>query len=131
MFGGRTKSTPSTTFTSTPGWGRPTAPSFSGWLRASAAVHPMTSPISACPYPFSTCTGNLAAKRRAWRGDRGAVMLRTYCRGDRSVTAGSSVSIVSAAGGAIAVNINNLTAPVSKRSMITRAAPARSPNSAL
>ena len=33
----------------TPGCGRPTAPSFSGCSRASAAVQPMTSPISAWP----------------------------------------------------------------------------------
>ncbi len=86
--GGRTSSRPtpsgaasapasSSTLIATPGCGRPIAPIFSGCSFASAAVQPITSPISACPYPLSTVTPNLSVKRRAWIGDSGAVMLRT------------------------------------------------------
>ena len=58
VVGGRTRSAPTVAarvgigepiLIATPGCGRPTAPNFSGCSRASAAVQPITSPISACP----------------------------------------------------------------------------------
>jgi hypothetical protein len=111
------------------------APTFSGCAFASAAVHPITSPISTWPYPFSTYTGNFAVNRCAWSGESGAVIDRTYFKGPRSVTA-ESVSIASAAGGSTVERISKLRTRSakdsgSKRSMITSAAPARSPNSTL
>ena len=120
----------------TPGCGRPIAPIFSGCSRASAAVQPITSPISACPYPLSTVTPNFSVKRRAWTGESGAVMLRTYLSGARSVTDGSSVSIAIAAGGSTVDRISNRATSSantagSNPSITTIGAPARSPNSTL
>ncbi len=137
-FGGRTSSSPvsGASRRSTPGCGLPTAPTFSGWAFASAAVHPITSPISACPYPFSTVTANFSVNRRAASGESGAVMLRTYRSGARSVTPSSSASIVIAAGGSTVERIacsrtSRANDSVANRSMITSAAPARRPKSAL
>ncbi|TMM15495.1 MAG: hypothetical protein E6G01_10070 [Actinobacteria bacterium] len=74
--------------------------------------------------------------RRAWRGDSGAVMLRTYLRGARSVTASSSLSMAMAVGGSTVDRISNRRTSAanslgSNRSMITIAAPARRPNNVL
>ena len=74
--------------------------------------------------------------RRAWSGDSGAVMLRTYRNGVRSVTAVSSLSIAIAGGGRTVERIANrrtssANTAVSKPDMITSAAPARRPNNVL
>ncbi len=75
---------------------------------------------------------NLATKRWACSGDSGAVIERTYLSGARSVTS-ESVSMAMAAGGSTVERMpkrptSSAKAAGSKRSMITSAAPARSPN---
>ena len=70
--------------------------------------------------------------RRAWSGESGAVMLRTYFIGASDVIVSSSASMVMAAGGStVERSWNRVTksanARVSKRSMMITAAPARKP----
>ena len=83
----------------------------------------------------STATHTLASVRRNCSGDSGAVIERMYLSGARSVTS-ESVSMAIAAGGSTVERIpkrrtSSAKASGSKRSMITSAAPARSPNRAL
>ena len=73
---------------------------------------------------------------RACKGESGAVMLRTYRSGARSVTAESSASIVIAAGGSTVERIakratSSAKAAVSNRSITTMADPTRRPKSTL
>ena len=98
---------------------------------ASCALQPTISPpISVWPQPLSTNTPKRSRKRRAWSGDSGAVMLRTYLSGASDVIDSSSASMVIAAGGStVERSWKRSTKPanawVSKRSMMITAAPAR------
>ena len=81
-------------------------------------------------------TPNRAVNRRAWNGDSGAVIERTYRSGVRSVTDASSLSIAMAAGGSTVERMpcratSAAKSVVENRSITTIGAPARRPNSTL